>query len=291
LTAAATGPRRGRRGPSRAPVLTPAAIVPPVIEPAARACAAYLDIADRHAPGLVEGLYLQGSIALDDYQPGVSDIDFVAVTSRPPDPRQLRHIHARLRRRHGRRPFFDGLYVTWDDLRADPQTAPPGPAVHQWRVTAGSRSERHLVTWHLLAQSGVTVRGPAAADIGVHTDWPALAEATRANLRDYWTPWAARTGRSPVGLSAWATSWGVLGAARLRHTLAAGRVTSKTEAAAYATDTWPPRWHRIIAEALRIRTGSGTPLYRNPWRRRADLTGFLQLVLAPDPTAESPSPS
>jgi hypothetical protein len=43
-----------------------------------RVCAAYLDRADRLAPGLVEGLYLEGSIALGDYRPGVRDIDFVA---------------------------------------------------------------------------------------------------------------------------------------------------------------------------------------------------------------------
>ncbi len=80
---------------------------------------------------------------------------------------------------------------------------------------------------------------------------------------------------SPEGLTAWATSWSGLGVARLRHTLAAGRVTSKTEAADYATATYDPRWHRIVREALRIRVG-GPSLYANPWRRRADMLGFLR---------------
>jgi len=40
----------------------------------AQVCGAYLELADRHAPGLVEGLYLQGSVALADYRPGISDI-------------------------------------------------------------------------------------------------------------------------------------------------------------------------------------------------------------------------
>jgi hypothetical protein len=132
----------------------------------ARICDDYLTLADRHASGLVEGLYLQGSVALGDYRAGVSDIDFVAVTSR-----------------------------------------------------AG-----------------------------------------------------------PAGLSAWATTWGVLGVARLRHTLAAGRVTSKS-AAGHALRTYDQRWHRVVEEALRIRVG-GPPLYRNPWRRRADLVGFLTEALA-----------
>jgi hypothetical protein len=240
-------------------------------------CATYLDLADRHAPGLVQGLYLQGSIALGDYRPGISDIDFVTVVSGTPDIRTLQTVHAELRRRHGAT-CFDGLYVEAGDLSRPPSARPLGPAVHEWRVRAASGFERHLVTWHVLAQSGVTVRGPAVAELGIHTDWPALAAGTLDNLAGYWTRWRDVTARGPVGFSAWATSWGVLGAARLRHTLAAGRVTAKTEAAGYALATYDERWHRVIREALRVRVG-GPALYRNPLRRRADLLGFLEVVL------------
>ncbi|MEE6310785.1 nucleotidyltransferase domain-containing protein [Plantactinospora veratri] len=246
-------------------------------EGVARTCETYLRLADRFAPGLVEGLYLQGSIALGDYRPGVSDVDFVAVTGRVPDGDALRAIHADLRRRH-RSPAFDGLYVGWDDLRRDPTRVAAGPAAHERRVELASRFERHLVTWHVLAQAGVPVRGPDVADLDVYTDWPSLAELTRRNLVEYWTPWLRRSARSPVGLTPWATAWGVLGVARLRHTLTAGHVTSKTDAAAYALDTYGQRWHRVVREALRIRVG-GQPSYRNPWRRRADLIGFLTEVL------------
>jgi hypothetical protein len=240
-------------------------------------CATYLDLADRHAPGLIRGLYLQGSVALGDYRPGVSDIDFVAVVSGTPPVPALRAVHADLRRAH-RKPYFDGLYVTAEDLRRDPAGCPPGPAVHEWRVEPQSRFERHLVTWHVLAQSGVAVRGPAVAELGVHTDWPALAESTRDNLAGYWSRWRAVTARGPIGFSAWATAWGVLGAVRLRHTLAAGRVTAKTEAAGYGLRTYDERWHRVIREALRIRVG-GPALYRNPVRRHADMMGLLRVVL------------
>lgn len=246
-------------------------------EGVARTCETYLQLVDQYAPGLVEGLYLQGSVALGDYRPGVSDVDFVAVTGRAPDGEALRAVHAELRRRH-RRPFFDGLYVGWDDLRRDPALAAAGPSVHEWRVDLASRFERHLVTWHVVAQAGVAVRGPAVADVGVHTDWPALVEMTRRNLVEYWAPWLRRGARRVGGLTSWGTAWGVLGLARLRHTLAAGRVTSKTDAAAYALDTYDQRWHRVVREALRIRVG-GTSLYRNPWRRRADLVGFMTEVL------------
>jgi hypothetical protein len=238
-----------------------------------RTCQSYLELADHHAPGLVQGLYLAGSVALGDYRPGVSDIDFVAVTARPADPEVLRTVHKGLRSRHPG-PFFDGLYLRYEDLQRDPELVPPGPAVQEWRLEPESRFERNLVTWHVLAQGGVAVRGPAVENLAIYTDWPALAGATRRNLVDYWTPWLARGGRGPTGLTRWACAWGVLGVARLRHTLAAGRITTKTEAASYALEVYDERWHRVVREALRIRVG-GRPLYRNPWRRRADLVGFV----------------
>lgn len=43
---------------------------------------AHLERVDEAAPGLIEMLYLTGSAALGDHRPGVSDVDFLAVTSR-----------------------------------------------------------------------------------------------------------------------------------------------------------------------------------------------------------------
>ena len=44
----------------------------------------YLRLVAEDAPGLVSGLAITGSLALGDYRPPVSDIDFVAVLSRDP---------------------------------------------------------------------------------------------------------------------------------------------------------------------------------------------------------------
>jgi hypothetical protein len=243
----------------------------------ARMCTRFLELADRRVPGLVDGLYLHGSVALGDYRPGVSDVDVVVVTSRPADVAAVRDVHTAMRRRW-RRPYFDALYVTAGDLRRDPARSPAGPVVHEHRVHAASRAERHLVTWQVLAQSGLAIRGPRTADLAVFTDWAGLQAMTRDNLAGYWTRWCDSTARGTAGLSPSAVSWGVLGVARLRHTLAAGRVTSKTEAAAYASGMYDARWRRVVQEALRVRCG-GPRLYRDPWRRRSDLVGVLQEML------------
>ncbi|MEU7904676.1 hypothetical protein [Actinoplanes sp. NPDC049118] len=97
-----------------------------------RFCAAYLELADRLAPGLVEGLYHQGSVALGDYRPGVSD--FVAMTGRRPPAGIVSAIHAGLRR--------------------DLERAAAGPAEHEWRMQAASRFERHLVAGRFSRRPG-----------------------------------------------------------------------------------------------------------------------------------------
>ncbi|MGE3844307.1 MAG: hypothetical protein AB7I50_22300, partial [Vicinamibacterales bacterium] len=61
------------------------------------AVGAYLDLVHLEAPGLIQGLYLVGSVALDDFRPRTSDIDFEAVTGPEPDGSALRalaRVHA-----------------------------------------------------------------------------------------------------------------------------------------------------------------------------------------------------
>lgn len=245
-------------------------------------CADYLSIVDSKAPGLVEGLYLVGSTALDDFRPGLSDVDFVAVTGLPVDPEVVRPVHAEVAQRH-RRPFFDGLYVTWADLASDPRTVPPGVSVHEHRLDTAGRAERHPVTWHTLDQCGVAVRGPHAFDIW--TDRDGLAESVRENLRTYWRRWHT-AGSLPVSKAAaatlldWGPVWVVLGVSRLHYTLATGRITSKTGAGVHARETFPERWHRIIDECLRIRRGEpGPSLYKSRRTRRRDAMDFLDQVI------------
>src|SRR4029453_19025868 len=96
-------------------------------------------LVDGRLPGVIDGLYLVGSLALDDYRAGQSDIDFVAVTRDPLDDAacdQLQLVHTELRPPLN----FDGVYVTCDELAADPAAA-RAPSAHQGRVSRAGRLE------------------------------------------------------------------------------------------------------------------------------------------------------
>ena len=148
----------------------------------ATALGTYLEIVDSVAPGMVEGLYVVGSFALDDWQPGRSDIDIVAVLAEPAtddDFGSLRTAHALLNERQPL-PHIDGPYLAWADLIAAPATGLHRP----WTLAGelhhdGECFEINPVTWYTLATYGVTVRGPAVDTLNIWHE----TEASRP-LRD-----------------------------------------------------------------------------------------------------------
>jgi hypothetical protein len=210
----------------------------------------FVEELDRRCPGLLEGLYLVGSVAMGDFRPHESDLDYIAVLRTCPPPDALRAALRAL----PRRPHFEGVCVTWEDLRSRPQQ--PG----------------NLVAWHELAWHGVAVRGPARPEVWV--DLEALLAYSRQNLESYWRPWVQGKGRW-WAFTAWGASWGVLGVSRLRHLLATGKLTSKTGAGQWAKATMGSQWHPILDECLRSRTAAPGPAM-NPFSRRQQALAFVE---------------
>jgi hypothetical protein len=247
----------------------------------ANVVSAYLRLMDEWLPGRITGLYLVGSVALDDYQPGQSDVDFVAVTDTPltaPELGQLGPLHAGLRRAV-RRPKLDGVYVTWPELRAEPVglSAPH----YLGRFAPGGGFAANPVTWCTLHRHPVRVRGPA--EPAVHHDDELLRAWCRENLRGYWAGWVrnARTRlmQRVYALSLEATVWGVLGVTRLHATIRTGDILSKSAAGTYALEVFPPLWSPTIREALGAREGQRTTGHRNVFARRTDALAFMECVI------------
>jgi hypothetical protein len=246
----------------------------------------YLAAVDAALPGAVSGLYLIGSIALDDFHPGVSDIDFVAVTAAPVDfdtEEALAAVHAQVGA-DGGQPAMEGPYVTFDQLQASPTLAAAGPFFHDGSLESG-RQGRTPIEWVTLARHGMALRGPDPGALNIATDAGELADWTLNNLDRYWADWVARSrGATPTAmamLTDWGVAWGVLGVSRLHYTLATGQITSKTGAGNYALFAFPPRWHGIVRQALRCRAHPPGPpaSMEAAMQRRDEATEFMDFVI------------
>ena len=257
----------------------------------ARVVEDYLEDLDATLPGFVSGVYLTGSVALSDFHPAWSDIDFVTVIEEEPDAVQrmlLADVHERVRARHPR-PRLDGYYLRWADL-----ASPPNP-----RTTLGLQAKGgvlyggfnwvpSILTWHELAEHGLHVHGPSLEGRPLARDDELLRRWCLARIEREWTPWWYRSANLVSGagvgsLGGWAPASGVLGVTRLHYMLTTGRVTSKCGAGEWALTVCEPQWRRLLEECLRIRNRPTKPsLFRDPFSRRRQALAFMDLLMTVD---------
>jgi hypothetical protein len=220
----------------------------------------FLREVDIAAPGLIEMLYLTGSVALDDYRPGVSDIDFLAITSRTLGDGDLGVI-ADIHRDMPNAPHVDGLYLDSAALTARPDDEGVVPHAVDGVFVADKRcGELNPVLWLMLGQCGIAVRGPSARELDIQVDPDRVRTWNLANLSSYWKPLAGRIRQAMARRDAAkpvyndGVMWTVLGPARLHYTLATGAVTSKTGAGQYVADHFP-QWSSLAQLAVTCRDG------------------------------------
>jgi hypothetical protein len=247
----------------------PPAVVPRIDE--------YLDAVDNAVPGLVTGLYVTGSIALDDYQPAISDIDAVAVCRGRPDPGQCRGL-AQL---HTAGPKVDVLYATANDLAADPRTLSlPCSILGEFMPTDAFAA--NPVEWRILATKAVAVRGGPLDAATIWFDADALRGWNLANLDGYWVSKTGEAERVPPEFWArWESGlqWVVLGIPRLHHTIATNEVISKSAAGAYALDITDEHWHDVVRAAMALRANRQAHLAKEPETLVADAVALAKWLI------------
>ena len=246
----------------------------------AEVCATFLAAAP---DGLVTGLYLRGGVGFGEWVPGRSDVDFVATLAHRPDPVEidaLRRTHEVVRSAHPGVPF-DGPHVLVEDLRADARECPDVPCVLHHFFEEEQTVHDGVVCWHELARHGVTVTGVPHGELGIWTSQAALLDFTRHNLDTYWRQNAeALTAMPQEGASEGACEWCVLGVARLHHLLVTGEMTTKSGAGRWGLGHYPERFHRVLREALRIRSGGGDEYKDDDGARGTDTAEFTAYVVA-----------
>jgi hypothetical protein len=234
---------------------------------------------DALAPGLVEGLYLVGSLALGDHQPG-SDVDVVAFTAEPAsdDDAALLHAAHLAALSEAPEPPVDGPRVAWGDV-----TVPPTPLHRPWTLDGAFHHDAECfeinpITWYVLATSGIAVRGPEASELSIALDAEERRSFVRENVDTYWRSLAddldaAAADRSRSSFRAGIVPWSVLGVARMLVTARTGDVVSKSAAGQWLVGALPE--HRAVVDlALAHRWSATTP----PDLDRATVAAAADLV-------------
>lgn len=240
----------------------------------------YIHQIDEALPGLLSGLYLHGSIALGAFDPQLSDVDFIAVLSRPcteDDIDHLRSIHLALATQYSR-PAFEGSYLQPEQIGQRAAETRPIPYHHDGQFHAAGHFEINGVTWWVLKTRGFTLRGPQPADLPFDIDWDSVIAEMRENMNSYWVRWTREPRLLAALLFDGGISWAVLGVLRQYYSFTARDITSKSGAGNYAL-TRLPQWQRIIQEALNIRARKPGSLYRSKALRALDAVRFMRYII------------
>jgi hypothetical protein len=201
------------------------------------------------------GLYLSGSLAVGDFDPRSSDIDFVVVTDgQLPADRvaALREMHARFAA--GESPWaerIEAVYIPQDALRDGAPPAARYPVLEKGdTLTLAPLEDGWPVQVYTLREHGVAVAGPTPrtfippvppadlnrAGAGIAAQW-----LDQARTDPSWLDWL-RPRRHQAFV--------VLTLCRLLYTLETGGVISQPGAARWGVQRLGPEWTGLIAQAV-----------------------------------------
>jgi hypothetical protein len=123
--------------------------IPPTVQPVLDA---YIRLITTTLPGFLAGFYLHGSLALRDFSPRFSDIDFITVASRPCTPCDLTSlgtIHQTIVQTYPQWPL-EGSYLQWHDLGQLEEIQPAHPYIHDGIFHSSGYHDMNEVMWWVL---------------------------------------------------------------------------------------------------------------------------------------------
>jgi len=222
------------------------------------------------------GLYLYGSSVTGGFDPGVSDIDLVAVTSPEVGALDLASLE---RMQHA----FVSRYPEWSDRleivyvgRATLQsfrTSPGSLAVISPGEPFHVRDERvaeWLQNWYLVREAGICLYGADAAAIVPPIAWTEFVAATVRYADEV-------RNRSSPGAGGGVLAYTILTMCRALRTVRTQTHGSKQEAAAWTRERMP-EWAWLIDAALKCRLSRGTIGFEDERSRAAAETFIVFLA-------------
>ncbi|MFC3982454.1 nucleotidyltransferase [Streptosporangium jomthongense] len=227
-------------------------------------------LVDRFVTGLVPmvpllAVWAHGSLAAGDYQPGRSDLDLVAVLSRPCSPEEksgLTLMHERLGAAVPLAAKLHCGYVVTTELDdpARPHLAWAHEEVTHRPITPVTRRELH--------EFGLVLYGPPPATLLPPVTDEELAGFVAWDLREFWRP---LLDRPDLWLRDIWVDAAMLTLARATVTLREGRLVTKHRALAVLREMGAPT--RIVDDIERRRYARPGPVQDDGWPTlRAELT-------------------
>jgi Domain of unknown function (DUF4111)/Nucleotidyltransferase domain len=198
------------------------------------------------------GMYLDGSLAIGDFEPDKSDVDFVVVTASEVSSDTfgaLKTMHGRIA--SGASKWvreLEGSYISQRALRHDRRPA-AHPYINRGSVLAIVQPETGYWPIHrpMLREHGVVLVGLLPKTLIDPVQPAELREAVRGILREWWMPMLVD---GPLLQNSFYRCYAVFTMSRILYTMRHGAIVTQPIAARWAQGVLDRRWTPLIQHAL-----------------------------------------
>lgn len=152
--------------------------------------AAFVDKIASIKPNFIEGIYLTGSLTLNDFYYNKSDIDFLVFCKELPDEKmalQLKHIHKTIESQYGK-PDLSGCYLTWESIQTEHPENIRVLSYHEKSIRYQTFEMAPVSLWELTANA-YTVFGVQASRLPINMSRQKLNNFLYENINSYWAKW------------------------------------------------------------------------------------------------------
>ncbi|MEO0340240.1 MAG: nucleotidyltransferase domain-containing protein [Bacteroidota bacterium] len=237
----------------------------------------------------INGIYIIGSYALNDFNNHLSDIDFI-VSIKENFSYEKRLIIDTIHRKieaAGSQPNLNGIYIKEHLLGKTSLEIDQLTYFHEGVLKTDFNKENYYeitpITWAELKHHRAKVYEAEALEIAIHLEWKKVDQYMFENINTYWKKWLnkSRDVRHPYYYQTLfrvsENAWCVAGVSRQLYSLLEEKITSKRQACEYFLDKVPAAYTAILQDTIHYRKGLKT---RSSWVQKRETLAYLEYTIA-----------
>ncbi|GFZ29758.1 nucleotidyltransferase [Clostridium zeae] len=228
----------------------------------------------------VFGVYIYNSVALGNFDDNKSDIDFITVINEDfndVDLKKLKLIHQKLINAYKYARKMEVMYIKFDEVGKGNNEISPYLYFADRKLHEYGYYDINSVTWWTLKNYGIAIKSPDISNLQLNVEWKDVITNMNHNLNFYWK---TKLKNKFIFITDYWIEFSILTLCRILYTFENNKITSKVEAAEFASNVVDEKYKMIISEALRIRTAaSKKSLYKFRVVRQREARVFIENII------------
>lgn len=229
-------------------------------------------------PDKLYGLYLYNSVAMGNFEPEYSDIDFIVLLKdylTEKELLKLADLHKRLGEDFTYGKVLEGMYLQYTDLGKSNQAMKPYPYAKVAQLYKKGHYDINAVTWWSMKTYTMEIDSPQLKEKLNNYNWSNVIDTMDININNYWTK---KLENKALFLEDLWVEFGVVTLSRIIYTLEENSMTSKTKACHYILGK-SNQWDDILNEALAIRERNAKSVIGDTELRQKKTIEYLSYMI------------